>query len=718
MEFRELKITDFGKFHQKNISLKEGINLIYGENEAGKSTLHGFLRGMLFGIDKPRGRASKEDIYTRFQPWENPSLYRGSLDFSVEGKNYRILRNFDKNNKSTSFLDLDTGRELEPMNIQELLGGLTESGYVNTISIEQQRIRTGAELAGEVRNYITNLSLTKNNEVDVNKALVFLQNKKRELEGKRPLQELKEVKIKIEKALAMEQQADSLMNQLNIITETLSQAEARCLSLESKETAGESNSNYESLLLKVPLIRDKIADYESNKLQMKELEESLKALNNELTMRAQAGSMELKEGLDILKVYQKEKESLENEKSSLLNEASGEKGRKGTRGVLAAGLGVSGLCLFLLRAVNLSQQPVLNNLLFAVGTALLLSGAAVGILYTNGLRKQKQYTGKLLVQIENELIRNRKKREELLKRYGIQEENDLTGLYEKSLKREIEGNFKEEQKREYIRQRNRLEEKLVIRKEEILHLLNQFTFFREDVLMQGYIPDSKELDRVSIYLEEKQKEVQRAKDELYSERDRLKLQCEQIKWELNAFAGKEEELFLYQEKEKSLKEKDEEIQTEIKAVVTAISTIRSLSQQIHDSFGSTLNHKISDLIAGLTEEKYNRIVIDENLEMKTEINEEYRPWDKLSAGTMEQFLFALRLSVSDIMYQKGLPLLLDDCFAYYDDKRTRKALEHLAKSGRQIILFTCHNREREILESIGTPFHYIDLGSCNYEKAL
>lgn len=118
MEFRELKITDFGKFHQKNISLKEGINLIYGENEAGKSTLHGFLRGMLFGIDKPRGRASKEDIYTRFQPWENPSLYRGSLDFSVEGKNYRIIRNFDKNNKSTTFLDLETGRELETANIQ------------------------------------------------------------------------------------------------------------------------------------------------------------------------------------------------------------------------------------------------------------------------------------------------------------------------------------------------------------------------------------------------------------------------------------------------------------------------------------------------------------------------------------------------------------------------------------------------------------------------
>lgn len=713
MEFRELKITDFGKFHQKNISLKEGINLIYGENEAGKSTLHGFLRGMLFGIDKLRGRASKEDIYTRFQPWENPSLYRGSLDFSVEEKNYRIIRNFDKNNKSTSFLDLDTGRELEPIYIQELLGGLTESGYVNTISIEQQKIRTGAELAGEVRNYITNLSLTKNNEVDVNKALTFLHNKKRELEGKRPLQELKDVKRKIEQALAMEQKADSLMNQLNTITKTLSQAEARCLSLESKGTAAESTLNYESLLLKIPLLRDKIGDYESNKLQMKELEETLQALKQEFTMGPQAGSRELKEGLDTLKVYRKEKESLENEKSSLLKEASHEKRGKGIKGILAAGLGVIGLGLSFLGAVKLSQHPMIDNLLFAVGTALLLSGAAVGILYTFGLGKHKKYTGKRLVQIEHDLIKSSKKSEELLKKYGVREENDLSGLYEKSLKREIEGNFKEEQKREYIRLKTRLEEKQAIRKAEILQLARQFSFFWKEVMLQEYIPNSKELDRIIVYLEEKQGEVQSAKEEVYGERDRLKLQCEQIKWELNAFSGKEEELFHYQEREKSLKEKDEEIQTEIKAVAAAISTIRILSQQIHDSFGSTLNRKISDLIAGITDEKYHRIVIDENLEMKAEMKEEYRPWDKLSTGTMEQFLLALRLSVSDIMYQKGLPLLLDDCFAYYDDKRTRKALEYLGKSGRQILLFTCHNREREILESIGIPFHYIDLGSYN-----
>ena len=46
----------------------DGINIIYGKNEAGKSTLHTFIRGMLFGIERGRGRAAKNDLYTKYEP--------------------------------------------------------------------------------------------------------------------------------------------------------------------------------------------------------------------------------------------------------------------------------------------------------------------------------------------------------------------------------------------------------------------------------------------------------------------------------------------------------------------------------------------------------------------------------------------------------------------------------------------------------------------------
>ena len=44
MRLLELHIDGFGKFHDRTISFNDGINIIYGKNEAGKSTLHTFIR--------------------------------------------------------------------------------------------------------------------------------------------------------------------------------------------------------------------------------------------------------------------------------------------------------------------------------------------------------------------------------------------------------------------------------------------------------------------------------------------------------------------------------------------------------------------------------------------------------------------------------------------------------------------------------------------------
>ena len=77
MQIAELIIRNFGKFTNKTIRLSDGIQLIYGENESGKSTIHAFIRGMLFGIERKRGRAASNDTYTQYEPWENPGYYSG-----------------------------------------------------------------------------------------------------------------------------------------------------------------------------------------------------------------------------------------------------------------------------------------------------------------------------------------------------------------------------------------------------------------------------------------------------------------------------------------------------------------------------------------------------------------------------------------------------------------------------------------------------------------
>ena len=94
MKINSLHLTHFGCFHQKRMELQPGINVIYGENEAGKSTIHRFIGAMLFGVERLRGKGSKKDEYSRYQPWEQGKNYEGSMEITHEGRVYRLIRNF------------------------------------------------------------------------------------------------------------------------------------------------------------------------------------------------------------------------------------------------------------------------------------------------------------------------------------------------------------------------------------------------------------------------------------------------------------------------------------------------------------------------------------------------------------------------------------------------------------------------------------------------
>lgn len=112
MRFLDLYISGFGKFHDTAVSFEDGLNVIYGKNEAGKSTIHTFIRGMLFGIERQRGRAARNDIYSKYEPWENSGTYEGQLRLeSDDGTIYRIERSFQKNKKEFTVINETTGRE-------------------------------------------------------------------------------------------------------------------------------------------------------------------------------------------------------------------------------------------------------------------------------------------------------------------------------------------------------------------------------------------------------------------------------------------------------------------------------------------------------------------------------------------------------------------------------------------------------------------------------
>lgn len=103
MKLRSCHIDNFGKLSDLHLEFQDGVNLFHEPNAWGKSTLAAFLRVMFYGFDSKResGLFDKERVV--FRPWQG-GTYGGELDFSYQGKEYRISRTFGKTEKTDVFI--------------------------------------------------------------------------------------------------------------------------------------------------------------------------------------------------------------------------------------------------------------------------------------------------------------------------------------------------------------------------------------------------------------------------------------------------------------------------------------------------------------------------------------------------------------------------------------------------------------------------------------
>ena len=658
LQLYKLQLSNFGKFHEKTIELREGINLIYGDNEAGKSTIHSFIRGMFFGIEKLRGRASKDDTYLKYQPWDTPGVYSGSMDFEVEGKTYRILRNFDKNTKNCSVLDLETGRELslQPDELRKLYGGLTEASYRNTISIEQLKARTDQELVEEIRNYITNLSLSKSNEVDVTKALSYLQDRRKEIEVQQISSKLAALEEEITLGLACETKIDGLTIQLKVVEETLRVFQKK------KELDGESIEElegfasmeaYHTYLDQFPAIQEKYRSYCERVNQNKVLMEKQSILQNQL--------QEQEDNKNNL-IAQKDIDIQTQEKRNL------------AYCIIPAMIGVFGTLFFFGK----------SSIMVGICTAITLIS---GIMY---LRLSHRTSIKQL-ELDHDV---KKKQEQALRR-----EMTLENMYK--------------QKRDYQEQITLLEEKIVILQHEILDYRKQSLNLINGEKFEVQVLNDSVMRILEQHILQHKQRIARNQEMTTREYESSRIQKEKLNWELNTLEGNEEILLQNKELQKDLVRRKNESELELAAIKLAVETINNLSVDIHDSFGRELNQLVSGIAGKVTDGKYSDIKIDEKLNIKVGHKDNFVLLDKLSAGTIEQLYFALRIAISNLVYGEGvMPILLDDCFSLYDDNRIKATLESLSndRTG-QILLFTCHGREKAILDQMKINYHYIDISN-------
>lgn len=611
MRLLELHIDGFGKFHDRTISFNDGINIIYGKNEAGKSTLHTFIRGMLFGIERGRGRAAKNDLYTKYEPWENSGTYEGWLRLEKDGTIYRIERRFRKENKSLKIINETKGLEEEatPAFVSSLLDGLTETMYNNTISIGQLKSATEDGMVTELKNYIANMNTTGNISLNITKATAFLRNQKRSLEA-------------------------------GLIPEASREFTSLLAEIRSVE-AEIAGPEYENQLAAYQNMRTQVKGLIDNtQTQKKDLDEKLangkKVLSdNGFTDRASVDAM----SSDAERLYSE---------YNTLNGECNKKSRKVLSGLTAV-LGIAGLgAAAALGYFNLTAYlPVCGA-----------AAAAAVIFFIISLfirQKDKEYH-RLFDNTSSELGA-------LLARH----------LGDSAVSEDAMNAFR-------------------ARMGEFSKLCDMVA--QSEAEIRKFLEDLSNLQTKQAGCSEMIEKQQRTQ------------------WELEK---KLEHLSNCENKAKALKRtlaENDRIHDEIVAIDLAHETMADLSSSIRDSFGLFLNKEASQYITGITGGIYDSMSIDENLNVFLNTKAKLVPLENVSSGTMDQVYLALRLAAAKLLQGSGsgFPLIFDDSFTQYDDERLKTALEWLASAyGGQIIIFTCHRREAQMLRARQVEFQLIEM---------
>lgn len=166
-----------------------------------------------------------------------------------------------------------------------------------------------------------------------------------------------------------------------------------------------------------------------------------------------------------------------------------------------------------------------------------------------------------------------------------------------------------------------------------------------------------------------------------------------------------------EEEIKAVEDEVKEREKQFKASNLAIDILQESYQELRGNFGPILNKNVIESFRRFTNGKYSDVMVDDNYEMKVRNENNIMQADILSNGANDQLNLSLRLAFIDMIFKsKDVSIYLDDAFVQYDNKRVEKTIKYLVNQNfKQYIIFTCHNREENIISKNNIDHKYIKL---------
>lgn len=154
----------------------------------------------------------------------------------------------------------------------------------------------------------------------------------------------------------------------------------------------------------------------------------------------------------------------------------------------------------------------------------------------------------------------------------------------------------------------------------------------------------------------------------------------------------------------ALETRRDQAQEEYDAIALALEALSSANDTLQQRFSPALGRRAGEIFEALSGGRYHHILLDQSLQAAAEGQDAIaRSAALLSQGARDQLYLAVRLAICELVLPaaKQVPLILDDALANFDDQRCAAALDWLLQASRerQILLFTCQNREAVYLQN-------------------
>ena len=659
MQIKNIKINNYGKIKNKEILFSDKINVIYGENEAGKSTLLHFILNSLYGISKNKKGKEYSD-FEKYKPWSGDD-FSGKISYELDNNNkYEIFRDFKKKNPkifNENMEDISKDFSIDKTKGNEFFYEQTkvdEDLFLSTLVVNQQEVKLHKQEQNVLIQKIANLVGTGEDNVSYKRAIDRL--------NRRQLDEVGTQKSREKPINLLQREIENLeieKNEIEKYVDIKYEIEEKKNKLQDEINELENENNF---LQEIKLLNEN-EKIEKEKIKLKE---NLKKENTEKINLIKNKINEIKNS-DKNIFEENNSEKIEKNKNKIKNiqKIKNEKNKLNKKLIL----------LFLiLIIINILQFIfVKNNIfkyIFLLTVPTFLIFWIILIKNKNKLIKNIEKNNKIIEEKINLEINNLNNEINLLEKNNSELENEINKLKNNfNLKINLE---KEKIKNKYL---NKLE------KNKINYFLN--------------------LENVNYEKEKIQNNLNNRKIKLHS----LELDKKNIEPKLENLSNLEEKLVDNKNKMSTLRKLNSSMEL-VKEVLS------NAYEKMKKSVTPKFTQELSNTISKITDGKYTNIVPNDEQGLLVELdNGNYEPASKLSVGTIDQLYLSLRLSMVEELSEENMPIILDEVFAYYDDERLKNTLSFLNEkcNNHQILIFSCTDREKEMLEKLKIKFNYINL---------